>query len=356
MKMTNGIRISMQYFAEQTKITDLIDPEVMSDMIDAKIESKITVSPFAKIDRTLVGVPGDTITVPQYKYIGDAVDVAEGVEAETVKLETDSTQAKVKKAMKAVEITDEALLSGYGNPVGQATSQLAMSIASKVDADSMDALMKAQLIYDGSASAISYSGIVDAVDKFNEELNTEKAMFINPHQNSQLRKDPNFISADKYDGNVVMTGEIGKIANCRIVPSKKVSLNEAIPEQYVRVDSDAEGAKEVVADSTASPTASQIKLGSVTPWAEGYTPKVGDYVVKNAAVKAGTFYTCPIIKLNADTETEDETSALTIYLKRDTNVETERRSTKRCTDISADKHYTVAISDQSKVVLARFKK
>ena len=47
MKMTNGIRISMQYFAEQTKITDLIDPEVMSDMIDAKIESKITVSPFA---------------------------------------------------------------------------------------------------------------------------------------------------------------------------------------------------------------------------------------------------------------------------------------------------------------------
>ena len=181
-------------------------------------------------------------------------------------------------------------------------------------------------------------------------------MFINPHQNSQLRKDPNFISADKYDGNVIMTGEIGKIANCRIVPSKKVSLNEAIPEQYVRVDSDAEGAKEVVADSTASPTASQIKLGSVTPCAEGYAPKVGDYVVKNAAVKAGTFYICPIIKLNADTETEDETSALTIYLKRDTNVETERRSTKRCTDISADKHYTVAISDQSKVVLARFKK
>lgn len=112
--------------------------------------------------------------MPQYKYIGDAVDVAEGVEAETVKLETDSTQAKVKKAMKAVEITDEALLSGYGNPAGQATSQLAMSIASKVDADSMDALMKAQLIYDGSASAISYSGIVDAVDKFNEELNTER--------------------------------------------------------------------------------------------------------------------------------------------------------------------------------------
>ena len=40
MKMTNGIRISMQYFAEQTKITDLIDPEVMSDMIDAPGQKK----------------------------------------------------------------------------------------------------------------------------------------------------------------------------------------------------------------------------------------------------------------------------------------------------------------------------
>lgn len=356
MKKTKGIRISMQYFAEQTKISDLIDPEVMSDMIDAKISSKIVVSPFAKIDRTLTGVPGDTITVPQYKYIGDAVDVAEGVEAETVKLETDSTQAKVKKAMKAVDITDEAVLSGYGNPVGQATSQLAMSIAAKVDADSMDALMKAQLTYDGSSSAISYNGIVDAVDKFNEELNTEKAMFINPHQNSQLRKDPNFISADKYDGNVVMTGEIGKIANCRIVPSKKVALNEAVPEQYVKADSGDTNAKEVVADTASSPTSSQVKLSAVTPCSEGYIPKVGDYVVKNAAVAAGTFYTCPIIKLNADSETEDDTAALTIYLKRDTNVETERESKKRSTVISADKHYTVAISDQSKVVLAKFKK
>lgn len=36
--------------------------------------------------------------------IGDAVDVAEGVAAETVKLTTTSTTATVKKAMKAVEL------------------------------------------------------------------------------------------------------------------------------------------------------------------------------------------------------------------------------------------------------------
>lgn len=356
MDKNKGLRISMQYFAAgTTKLEDIIDPEVMADVISAKISSKIVVAPFAKVDNTLEGVPGDTITVPQYRYIGDAVDVAEGVEAETVKLTADVTRVKVKKAMKAVELTDEAMLSGYGDPAEQATEQLALAIAAKVDSDSMEALMSAQYIYDGSATVVSYNGVVDAVDVFGEELNSDKVMFINPRQNTQLRKDANFISADKYDGNVVMTGEIGKIANCRVVPSKKVKLNEAIPEQYAKADSSAEGAKEVVADSTSSPTSSQIKLSAVTPCVDGYEPQEGDYVVKNAAVKAGTYYLCPIIKLNADSESESDGAALTVYLKRDTNVESERKSLARKTVISADKHYTVAISDQSKVVLAKFK-
>ena len=199
-------------------------------------------------------MPGDALSqCREYKYIGDAVDVAE--RALTRKLsslkQTPLRLLQGKESHESGGDNRRALLSpAMATPVGQATSQLAMSIASKVDADSMDALAgKPSSSIRRLASCYSHSGIVDAVDKFNEELNTEKAMFINPHQNSQLRKDPNFISADKYDGNVVMTGEIGKIANCRIVPSKKVSLNEAIPEQYVRVDSDAEGTKEVVADS-----------------------------------------------------------------------------------------------------------
>lgn len=49
-----------------TKLADLINPQVMADMISAKIPKKIVVAPFAKIDTTLTGQPGDTITVPQY--------------------------------------------------------------------------------------------------------------------------------------------------------------------------------------------------------------------------------------------------------------------------------------------------
>lgn len=279
---------------QTTMIADLINPQVMADMISAKVPNKLVVAPFAKVDTTLTGIPGNTITVPQYAYIGDAEDIAEGIAAETVKLTTTSAEVTVKKAMKAVELTDEAVLSGYGNPVGETNNQLAKAIASKVDNDAMTALQGAQLVYDGTAAAIKYTGIVDAIDLFNEEVNTEKVIFVHPKQVTQLRKDADFISADKYTGDVVMTGEIGKIANCRVVASKKVPL--------------AEGA-----------------------------------------------YACPIVKLNNDAETEDDAAALTIYLKRDTNVETDRVSLARKTDISVDKHYAVALTNTAKVVLAKFK-
>lgn len=280
---------------QTTMIKDLINPQVMSDMISAKVEKKIVVAPFAKIDTTLEGRPGDTITVPQYAYIGDAVDIAEGIAAETVKLTTTTTTAKVKKAMKAVELTDEAVLSGYGDPVAETNNQLAKSIASKVDNDAMDALQKAQLVAGDGTKEISYMGVVDAIDLFEEEVNSEKVIFVHPKQVTQLRKDADFIARDKYGNQVMVDGEIGMVANCRVVPSKKVPLE-------------------------------------------------GDY------------YKNPIVKLQNDAETEDDAAAITIYLKRDTNVETDRVSLARKTDISADKHYTVVLSNSSKVVVAKFKK
>ena len=277
-----------------TTISKLVNPEVMADMISAKVEKKIVVAPFAKIDTTLTGRAGDTVTVPSYSYIGDADDVAEGVECGTVALETSTETFTIKKAMKAVDLTDEAVLSGYGNPVGETNTQLAKSIASKVDNDAMDALQTAQMIYSKDATAIiSYAGIVNAVDLFEEEVQSEKVMFIHPKQVTQLRLDPDFISADKYNNSVMMKGEIGMIAGVRIVPSKKVAL-----------------------------------------------------VSKK--------YHCPIIKLNNDAETEDDAPALTVFLKRDTNVETERNTLARKTAVSVDKIYGVAITNQSKVVLAQF--
>ena len=49
-----------------TKLSNMINPEVMADMISAKVEKKISVIPFAKVDTTLQGRPGNTITIPVF--------------------------------------------------------------------------------------------------------------------------------------------------------------------------------------------------------------------------------------------------------------------------------------------------
>ena len=276
-----------------TKLEQLVDPEVMAPMISAKLEKAIKVTPFAKIDNTLQGRAGDTITVPKFQYIGDAEDLAEGVKAGTVQLTTTTAEYKVKKAVKQVQLTDEAVLSGYGNPVGETNNQLGLAIASKIDQDAMDALQSATVAYTGTGK-ISYNGIVDAIDLFQEEDNVEKVMFVHPSQVSELRKDENFISREKYGNQVMINGEIGMVANARIVPSKRVPLTEGV-------------------------------------------------------------YSCPIVELRGEEQTGDDTSAITIYMKRGVNIETERHLEDYTTLIGVDEHYVAALTDESKVVLAKFK-
>lgn len=278
-----------------TKLAQMIDPEVMAPMISAKLAKAIKVTPFAKIDTTLEGRPGSTITVPKYVFIGDATDLAEGIDATATQLTTTHAEYKIKKAVKQVQLTDEAVLSGYGNPVGETNNQLGLALASKIDQDAMDALVNAQGVetYTDTVNTISYNGIVNAIDKFHEENNVEKVMFISPSQVTQLRLDSNFISREKYGNQVMVDGEIGMVANARIVPSKRV-------------------------------------------------------VLKNGA------FTCPIVQLRGEDQTGDDLTALTIYLKRGVNIETDRNLTNYTTLIGADEHYVVALTDASKVVLATF--
>ena len=94
--------------ANETLLTNVINPQVMGQMINAKIEALLKLTPYAKVDTTLVGVAGDTKTIPSWKYIGDAEDVEEGAEVGLTTMTASTTSFKIKKAMKAVGITEEA--------------------------------------------------------------------------------------------------------------------------------------------------------------------------------------------------------------------------------------------------------
>lgn len=335
-----------------TKLENLVDPEVMADMVSATLPKKIKFSPIARIDTTLVGRPGSTITVPKYAYIGDAEDVAEGVAMGTTVLTASTTQATVKKAGKAVELTDESVLSGYGDPVGQAVNQLTMSIAAKVDNDGYDELCGAKLVYDGTGAVISYNGIVDADALFDDESDNAltKILFINPAQEATLRKDENFMDRNKYPMDVVMNGTIGAISGAQVVKSKKVK------KILYEIDN-SEGTITVVKDET-SEDGTNKHLSTLAPETLGKL-KVGDKV-KNVATP---YYACPIVIVDPQDPNEDpesdgvatEEAALTIYMKRNVEIETDRDILAKTTVLSADEHFVAVLSNDSKVVLAKFK-
>ncbi len=276
----------------------------MGSMISATLPKKIKFSKIAKIDTTLTDQPGNTITVPKYTYIGDAENVAEGVAMGTTVLTATSTTVTVKKAGKAVEITDEAVLSGYGDPVGETNNQLSSSIAAKIDNDCLEALYEASLVYEATdKKIIGYDEIVNAVDLFEEETDfkTSKVIFVHPKQVTQIRLDEDFKDINKYPLGVVMTGTIGEVAGCMVIPSKKVKYDET----------------------------------------------------------EGCYYNPIVITglMDGDGNIGDlgSSEAITIYMKRSIEMESDRDILAKTTVISADEHYAVALSNDSKVVIAKLK-
>lgn len=277
--------------ANETKLTNMVNPQVLGAMISARLPKAIKFTQIAKVDNTLVGVPGSEITLPSFNYIGAAEDVAEGVAVTPSVMTTSTKKAAIKKAVKAVDLTDEAKLSGYGDPVAQRAAQLAKSIADKVDNDILAALSGATLVAT-SANKISYEGIMDAIDKLAEEDAQEKVIFIAPSQLTVLRKEDKFYDKSKYGNDVIMTGEVGMVGGCRVVVSKKISDAGATIDNY-------------------------------------------------------------IVCVNAD---EEELPAVSLFMKRDiqAGVQPDLLSGKEV--MVANKHYAVALTNESKVVKATFKK
>lgn len=210
-----------------TRLQNLIDPEVLAAMIAAQLPKAIKFSRIAPVDDTLQGQPGSTITVPKYKYIGDAEDVAEGDPILYEALETDSDQYTIKKAGKGVKITDEAVLSGYGDPVGEAQRQIRMAIASKIDNDIVETALTAPLAvqHDINIDLIDAleTAFVDAPDNF-ENVDTTGVLFLSYKDAAQLRKEAaqNWTRSSDLGDRILVSGAFGELLGWEIVRSMKI--------------------------------------------------------------------------------------------------------------------------------------
>ena len=207
-----------------TKMEHMINPEVLASMVDGELEFALKFTNLATVDHTLVGRAGNTVSLPAYKMIGEAVDVAEGEAIPVEALATENENVTVKKAGKGVRITDEAILSGYGDPLGQASKQLAKAIASKVDSDVMACLDKIgpEMTINKTLSAEVVS---EALVKFGEDIEGQKVLLISPAQLHALKQDPTWLSVQELGKEALVEGAIGQIHGCDVVISNRV--NEA---------------------------------------------------------------------------------------------------------------------------------
>ncbi|SON67972.1 putative phage protein [Latilactobacillus sakei] len=220
-----------------TILDNLINPQVMADMISAQLPQMIRFTPIAPIDSTLEGQPGSEVTVPRFKYIGDAEDVAEGAAIDYSQLTTDTDKFTIKKAGKGVKITDEAALSGYGDPVGEAQKQITMSIASKMDNDVLTAAKKARLKLPKTAinldliDAIEAAFNDDSSDRaYEDDASTTGILFMNPKDVSKLRKAAasDWTRATDLGDSILISGVFGELLGWQIVRTKKMEVGTVL--------------------------------------------------------------------------------------------------------------------------------
>lgn len=210
-----------------TMLSNLVNPQVLADMIDKKLVDLMKFAPLATIDATLQGRPGNIITLPSFNYIGDASTVAEGADIPIKQLTTSTTPVTIHKIGNGVQLTDEAVLSGYGDPLGEAADQLALSIASQEDNEMLGVLggIGAGMTFTAAtAGTLSFDDVADALELFGEDIDEGgvKVLLCSPKQYTGFRKSPDWIPASEISAQIAIKGVVGMVQGCQVVISNKL--------------------------------------------------------------------------------------------------------------------------------------
>lgn len=213
--------LNLQFFAVTTK-ANLIIPEVMADYIESKLTDGIVFTPLATVDTSLTGSAGDTVSVPKYAYIGAATVVDENGEIVPAQLTATKVDKTVHKLAKGVTLTDEAMMSAFGDPMSEAGDQLAKSIADAADSEFVPEMNDATLEYGVYNSGLTADTVAEALELFGEDQDSPQVLLIPPADLTALRKDNDFINGSEMATQVLMTGVVGEIWGCQLKSTNRL--------------------------------------------------------------------------------------------------------------------------------------
>lgn len=145
--------------------TNLIVPEVYSNLVREKIKGKCKVAQFLVNLGDLQANVGETLHMPKWAYVGDAQDWDINTPMDTTKMKQTETTATVKAvAAPAVEVADYDDEVALGRALDEAANQQAISIARKYDTDAiacaLETPLKLQLAMDGDITERELLGML----------------------------------------------------------------------------------------------------------------------------------------------------------------------------------------------------
>ena len=152
--------------------------------------------------------------------IGAAADVDEGTDIPIAKLTQSTKSVKVEKIGKGVQFTDEAVLSGYGDPLGEGVNQVVTAIADKVDKKLINAANHVTtLVY--TTDELAANDIPLALALFGEDNEGTKVIVCDANFYAKLLKS-DWIPASEIAAEVRVKGTVGMTYGCQVLVSNRV--------------------------------------------------------------------------------------------------------------------------------------
>lgn len=184
-----------------TTSANLVKGQIFAEGVQAKLINKLVLDPIVRTDNLPSSAKGDEVTLPKYAYIGDAIKMIEGTPLVPALLSQSTAKVPINQYGKAVELTDRAVNSGIGDPVGEAEDQVVVAIQSKMQVDKFAALETATATE--TVAALNNAGIASIVAKFGEDQEGALYLYVNPADwATALSIDINFAALVKQAYNV----------------------------------------------------------------------------------------------------------------------------------------------------------
>lgn len=204
-----------------TLTVDVLDPEVIAGDVQTAATKALVIAPLIKVDTTLEGKPGSTVTLPRYKSIGMATRLAETDRIVPKKLELESAEVKIREAGDGLSFTDQSLAVSFGDPVSEATTQLGNAIAERIEYDVIEAATKdlgtKYNLNSKATNVLDWETIVKAKALFGDKgYNSLGGLVVNTATFASLLLDDDFKADTRAQGDAATDGIVTTASGLKI--------------------------------------------------------------------------------------------------------------------------------------------